>query len=136
MPEWLIERGIGETRAALVEDGEIIEARIELDGVTPAGSVLERAGWSNTGISGRNAVAVASDGDRISAARGAAGRHAGRALTIEVTREAIPGAEPWKRPLARLTDEADCRAARAARGRRPAFPGVPTTNSASWAGTI
>ena len=35
MPEWLIERGIGETRAALVEDGEIVEARIMLDGVVP-----------------------------------------------------------------------------------------------------
>ena len=32
MPEWLIERGIGETRAALVEDGEIIEARVRRDG--------------------------------------------------------------------------------------------------------
>ena len=27
LPEWLVERGIGETRAALVEDGEIVEAR-------------------------------------------------------------------------------------------------------------
>ena len=41
LPEWLIERGIGETRAVLVDGGEIIEARIELDGVTPAGSVLD-----------------------------------------------------------------------------------------------
>ena len=27
LPDWLIERGIGETRCALVEDGEIVEAR-------------------------------------------------------------------------------------------------------------
>ena len=39
-PEWLIERGIGETRAALVEDGRIVEARIIRDSVVPAGSVL------------------------------------------------------------------------------------------------
>ena len=38
LPEWLIERGIGETRAALVEDGEIVEARIVLDGIMPAGT--------------------------------------------------------------------------------------------------
>ena len=38
-PEWLIERGIGETRAVLVDNGEIVEARIELDGATLA--VLE-----------------------------------------------------------------------------------------------
>ena len=40
MPEWWIERGIGETRCAMVEDSQIIEARIDLDGVTKAGSVL------------------------------------------------------------------------------------------------
>jgi hypothetical protein len=40
LPEWLIERGIGETRAALVDGDEIVEARIDLDGTTPAGSVL------------------------------------------------------------------------------------------------
>ena len=40
MPEWLIERGIGETRAALIEDGEIVEARIELDGVDIAAGTI------------------------------------------------------------------------------------------------
>ena len=35
MAEWLYEDGIGERRAALVEDGEIIEARIERDGEGP-----------------------------------------------------------------------------------------------------
>ena len=40
MPEWLIERGIGETRAALVEDSEIIEARVMLEGTVAAGSVI------------------------------------------------------------------------------------------------
>ena len=37
----MIERGIGETRAALIEDGEIAEARIRRDGVIPAGTILE-----------------------------------------------------------------------------------------------
>ena len=40
LPEWLIERGIGETRAALVRDGRIIEARLlredEIDDVVAA----------------------------------------------------------------------------------------------------
>ncbi|PTS80314.1 ribonuclease, partial [Sphingomonas sp. HMWF008] len=31
MAEWLYETGIGESRAALVADGTIVEARIELD---------------------------------------------------------------------------------------------------------
>ena len=30
----------------------------------------------------------------------------GAQISVEVMREAIPGTEPWKRPLARITDEA------------------------------
>ena len=40
LPEWLIERGIGESRYALVDDGEILEARIALDGLLRAGDVI------------------------------------------------------------------------------------------------
>jgi hypothetical protein len=103
LPEWLIERGIGETRAVLVEDGEIVETRIELDGTTPAGSVVA-ARLVNVGQSGRNAVAVAEGGIEYFLPRGAPGVTQGATLNVEVTREAIPGAEPWKRPLARMTD--------------------------------
>jgi ribonuclease G len=57
LPEWLIERGIGETRAALIEDGEIVEARIHLDGAARAGTgrqaVLKSVG----------PLAIADDGD-------------------------------------------------------------------------
>ena len=34
-PEWLIERGIGETRCALVERGRIVEAEFLVDGIVP-----------------------------------------------------------------------------------------------------
>lgn len=105
MPEWLIERGIGETRAVLAERGEIIEAQIELDGVTPAGSVLA-ARLASTGTHGRNADAVAEDGAEYLLPRGAGRVTQGATLAIEVSRVAIPGAEPWKRPLARVTDKA------------------------------
>ena len=40
MPEWWIERGIGETRAALIDDDTIVEARIEIEGLARAGSVV------------------------------------------------------------------------------------------------
>ena len=105
MPEWLVERGIGETRAALVEGGEIIEARIELDGVRPAGSV-RAVRLVNSGANGRNAIAVSEGGTEYLLPRGAAGATQGSTLAIEVTREAIPGKEPWKRPLGRVTDKA------------------------------
>ncbi len=104
MPEWLAERGIGETRMVRVAEGKITEARILLDAIVRAGSMLEARLVSN-GAGGRNAVARSADGDDYLLPRGAPGFAEGTMLRIEVTREAIPGAEPWKRPLARLTDQ-------------------------------
>ncbi len=104
MPEWLIERGIGETRAVLVEDGEMVEARIFLEGVVPAGTIL-KGRLTDIGRNGRNAIAVA-DGDEYLLPMAPAGVTQGTQLAFEVVREGIPGAEPWKRPLARATDEA------------------------------
>jgi hypothetical protein len=101
LPEWLIERGIGETRFAWIKEGEIVEARIELDGITRAGSVL--AARLVTG--GRNAVARSEQGEEFLLPLGAPGISEGATLNVEITRERIPGAEPWKRPLARVTDQ-------------------------------
>lgn len=104
MPEWLVERGIGETRAVLVDGGEIIGARIELDHAIPAGSIVS-ARLISTGTGSRNAVARDESGTEYLLPRGAAGATEGATLTVEVTREAFPGIEPWKRPLARLSDK-------------------------------
>jgi hypothetical protein len=101
LPEWLIERGIGETRAALVEDGRIVEARILREGMVSAGTVLE----ARLRSVGRNPIAVA-EGQEYLLPKGAPGVTEGARLNIEVTREALGGSEPWKRPLARMTDEA------------------------------
>ena len=98
-PEWLIERGIGETRMALVADGRIIEARILQDDVIQSGTVLK----ARLKTTGRNAVATA-DGQEFMLPKGAPGVTEGAGLTIEVTREAVGSTESWKRPLARLTD--------------------------------
>jgi ribonuclease G len=104
LPEWLVENGIGEIRAALIDGGEILETRIELGGTTAAGSVIA-ARLTSIGSSGRNAVASDERGAEYLLPKGAPGVSQGAALNIEVTREEIPGSEPWKRPLARLTDE-------------------------------
>lgn len=103
-PEWLAERGIGETRAVLVDRGEIVEARVELDGVRPAGSI-RAARLLSLGINGRNAIAIGEGGTEYLLPRGAPDVPQGATLTVVVTRERIPGAEPWKRPLARVTDK-------------------------------
>jgi len=87
-----------------VDGGVIAEARILLDGQTRAGTVIE-AKLVSKGVSGRNAVASGGDGSDYLLPRGAGAIAEGATLKIEVTREAIPGAEPWKRPLARMTDK-------------------------------
>ncbi|MFL6740782.1 MAG: ribonuclease [Sphingomicrobium sp.] len=103
MPEWLTERGIGETRHALVEDGDIVETRIELDGLRRAGTVIIARLVT---AAARNAVARDENGTEYLLPRGASGTTEGALLNLAITREAIPGAEPWKRPLARTTDDA------------------------------
>ena len=100
MPEWLVERGIGETRYALIENDEVMEARIELDGATRPGSIIA----ARLKQAMKPTVAIAGDTEFL-LPRGAPGVTEGATLTIEITREAIPGGEPWKRPLARVADE-------------------------------
>ena len=102
MPEWLVELGIGETRAALVEGGKIVEARVELDAVTPAGTILQ-ARLATNGIGGRNGTARDARGTDYLLPHVPREVAEGAAIAIEVTRPAIPGAEPWKRPLAKVT---------------------------------
>jgi hypothetical protein len=101
LPEWIIEQGIGETRAALIENGEIVEARIRRDGVIPAGTVLAA---KLVAVAPR--VTVEAGGEHFLLPRGVKGLSEGRPLSVEVTREALGGAEPWKRGLARMTEEA------------------------------
>ncbi len=95
----------------LIEDGAIVEARILRDGIPPAGMILA----ARLLTSGRNTVARAG-GQEYLLPKGAPGVTQGAALAIEVTREALAGAEPWKRPLARASDAAPSAA--------PAMPGL------------
>ena len=101
MPDWLIERGIGEDRAVRIVGSEIVEARILLHGLVRAGTTLA----ARLKSIGPRAVAEA-QGQEYLLPKGAQGITEGAAIVIEVTREAIPGAEPWKRPLARVTQQA------------------------------
>jgi hypothetical protein len=118
LPEWLIERGIGDDRAALVDNGEILEARVRREGVIPAGTILEA---KLVAIAPR--VTVEAGGETFLLPRGVSGVSEGRTLLIEVTREAIGGAERWKRGLARLTSEAPRAAPPLADGREGAIEG-------------
>lgn len=100
MPEWIIEAGIGETRAALIEQGEIVEARVRRESITPAGTILEA---KLVAIAPR--VTVEAAGELFLLPHGVSGVSEGKKLVVEVTREALGGSEPWKRGLARCTDQ-------------------------------
>jgi hypothetical protein len=102
LPEWVVEKGIGETRAALIDDGRIVEARLQLDGTIPAGTVVE-AQLINCGAHGRNGIARSSDGTEYLLPHVPRELTEGQELAIEVMRAPIPGSEPWKRPVAKAT---------------------------------
>ena len=104
MPEWVVERGIGETRAVLTDGDRIIESKVLLDGTVPAGSVVP-ARLVSVGQGGRNALAALEDGTELLLPRRPVGISEGRWLNVEITREVTPGPEPWKRALARPSDE-------------------------------
>ncbi|MBL0914625.1 MAG: ribonuclease [Sphingopyxis sp.] len=85
MAEWLYEAGIGECRAALVEDGRIVEARIERDGEGPrVGAVvparLVEAGKAALDLPGAPVATVTGVPRAMSV---------GARLTVEITRMAL-----------------------------------------------
>jgi len=102
LPEWLVEKGISETRAVLVEDGRILEARVELDGTVPAGTILG-ARLVDVGSGGRGGTARDESGTEYLLPHVPREITEGAAFNIEVARPALPGPEPWKRPLAKAT---------------------------------
>ena len=118
MPEWVIEEGIGETRAALVDGEEILEARVRREGVVAAGSVLDA---KLVAVAPR--VTVEAGGEQFLLPRGVSGVTEGARLAIEVTREALGGSEPWKRGLARRIDEEPGPATPLAEGRAGVIDG-------------
>ena len=105
MAEWLFEAGIGEDRAILVEDGEILEAAIELPSPLRAGAVAE-ARLTKILVPGRRGIATLADGEEALVEPLPAGLTEGAAFRAEIVREAV--AEPGRVKLAkaRATDAA------------------------------
>ena len=101
LADWIYEAGIGEVRAALVEDGRIVEAHIELPGLR-AGTVAE-ARLTSILISGRRGVATLRDGTEI-LVEPLFQVTEGAAIRVEIVREAIPEVGALKRAKGRITD--------------------------------
>lgn len=88
MPEWLIEQGIGEERAVLVESGEIVAARVQWDEPWRAGAVAEaRLGARIPGT--RRAVVRLPDGSEALGEGFEPGLTEGQPVVVRVTRSAI-----------------------------------------------
>lgn len=88
---------MGEARAALVADGRILAARVELPGTLRVGTVAPARLVERT-------IARLDDGAEVMLDRAPAGVTQGARLMVEVTREAIPEPGRAKRARGRVTD--------------------------------
>lgn len=99
MAEWIVENGIGETRAALVDGDTILEAHIEPNGEPIAGSIVEAKLVEQ--IAGKRAGRLElTDGAEAIVEPLPAGLTEGATGLFEVVRAPIP--EPGRPKLAKL----------------------------------
>ncbi|WP_144098186.1 ribonuclease E/G [Croceicoccus sediminis] len=104
MAEWLIEDGIGETRAIRIESGEIVAAKVAWPGELAAGSVVE-AKLASRPAGSKRGTAVLTDGTEVLVDRLAKDASEGASIRIEVTRAEIGEGSRTKRAQARPTDK-------------------------------
>ncbi|HKR25468.1 MAG TPA: ribonuclease [Allosphingosinicella sp.] len=97
MAEWLYEEGIGENRAILVDEDEIIAAAIELPGEMRCGAVLAGR-LAQISIPGRRGIVSTGQGEVMVEPLPAALTE-GQAVRVEIVREPI--AEPGNPKFAR-----------------------------------
>jgi hypothetical protein len=95
MPEWFVERGIGENRLALIDGGTIVAARIEPEGMVACGSVVP----ARLVTASPRPLARLEDGTEILLSRAPAKVSEGGSFLLAVRRPALPGPEKWKRAL-------------------------------------
>lgn len=103
MAEWLYEEGIGESRAILVEDEDIIVGAIELLGELRCGSVLAGR-LAEIAIPGRRGIVATDRGEVMVEPLPGKLTH-GQRVRVEIVREPIAEPGKPKRAKGRITEE-------------------------------
>ena len=102
---WLIEQGIGEDRALLIEHGQVIAARVDWPGELAAGQIEDAKLLHRTTGSTRGTAQFASGAQALVSSLPREANEGGT-LRLKVTRAAIAEAGRGKLAHARPTDEA------------------------------
>lgn len=98
MPEWLVEEGVGETRALLMDGDEVLAAKCRWPGELHAGQSVRAKLTSKRGTRG---TAVTSQGRELLVDKLPQGASEGSTLDLAITRAAMTERGRFKLPAAR-----------------------------------
>ena len=103
MADWLVEDGIAEHRAVVIDGDRIVAARVEWPGALAAGWVIDATLKSRTTGSARG-TAIAATGEEVLVERLPRDASEGAMLRLEITRAALAGPGRFKRAQGRPAD--------------------------------
>lgn len=104
--EWLIEEGIGEHRALLVENGEVVAAKLHWPGEMWSGQI-EQARLVSKATGARRGTAETDSGRQVLVDKLPRDITEGESFALRITRAAIAERGRFKRPQGRFAGEAE-----------------------------